>query len=252
VPYDFLLSNLTLKEPFKVAQARFEAHICEEYARRGIDVEKYRRLLARAPLDFQRSRMTVNSELVGLVDRDAIQVLGKGATFDRDTVTDTNNKQFSCDVVIVATGYKPHFPFLDADCQPVQDNVLSLYKHVFHPKIPGLAFLGMCGVVGAIFPVVELQARWVASCFLGRGVLPGQSQMADAVSLHNTLAATYGIKAARTIQVDYMETLAWELGLGEADARKRMVGGSDRQPVTSAMYSANEAEILKLLELNAG
>lgn len=236
VPYDHFLTNLAIREPFKIGQGIFEGMIRREYERRGVDLSRYRSLLGRAPLDFSRSRMTVNDDLPKLASAGELQVLSKGLGFEGRAFIDVDGRRFECDVVITATGFRHHFPFLPQACQPTNGGTLALYKHVFHPTVPGLCFLGMCGIVGAIFPAVELQARWAASCFTRRSVLPGGGQMVDAVQTHNAMAAMYQMRAARVLQIDYMETLAWELGLGTSSKRKALINRSDDCPVVADMY----------------
>jgi len=60
--------------------------------------------------------------------------------------------------------------------------------------------------------------------------------MVDAVQTHNAMAAMYKVRAARVLQVDYMETLAWELGLGTSSKRKALINRSDDCPVVADMY----------------
>jgi len=237
VPYDYYLTSMTLRESLQSSEAAFEQLILREHARMGIDVDRYRSQLAPKPLDLSRSRMTMNSDVLPLVENGSIQVLSIGERISGCEFCDSSGRSFKFDAVITATGYQRQFPFLDATCQPHQGSVLTLYKHVFHPKVSGLAFLGMCGVVGAIFPVVELQARWVASCFLGSGILPNCDEMMRMVEAHNKTALANAIKPSRVVQVPYMEALARELGLdGTQDRVDKLCSQSD--PVIADMYRA--------------
>lgn len=236
VPYDYYLTNLTFRESLGSSEAAFEQLILQEYRRTGIDVDRYRQRLAPNPLDLSRSRMTMNSEVLPLIEDGSIKLLSIGERVSAGEFSDACGRSFKFDAVIAATGYQREFPFLDATCQPHQGTVLSLYKHVFHPKVPRLAFLGMCGVVGAIFPVVELQARWVASCFLGARTLPSSDEMTRMVNAHNQMALANSIKPSRVVQVPYMEALALELGLGDAQERMHKVR-TPSHPVVADIYS---------------
>ena len=71
------------------------------------------------------------------------------------------------DVVILATGYTFSFPFLDESILMVKDNVVELYRRVFPPHLeqPTLAVVGLLQQLGPIFPIVEMQSRWVARVF---------------------------------------------------------------------------------------
>jgi dimethylaniline monooxygenase (N-oxide forming) len=81
------------------------------------------------------------------------------------------------DAIIFATGYRVHFPFLPADLQPWSDGSHGLYRLVFSPHYPTLPFIGVCRASGAIFPIVEMQARWVAQVLTGRATLPSPHVM---------------------------------------------------------------------------
>ncbi|KAL7984725.1 hypothetical protein Chor_003295 [Crotalus horridus] len=71
------------------------------------------------------------------------------------------------DIVIFATGYSIAFPFLDKSVLEVEDNRVSLYKHVFPPHLekPTLAVIGLIQPLGPIMPTSELQARWATRVF---------------------------------------------------------------------------------------
>jgi hypothetical protein len=73
------------------------------------------------------------------------------------------------DRMILATGYKPSWPFL-------QDAPRHLYKLVFAPEDPTLAFVGFARpVLGSIPSLGEVQARWVATVLSGRVALPARA-----------------------------------------------------------------------------
>ncbi len=86
------------------------------------------------------------------------------------------------DAIIFATGYGFSLPFLsDAvrrtlalDCEHI-----DLYNFTFHPDLPGMAFLGMHDQVGPFFPVLELQARWIAYLWAGLAKPATQAESAD-------------------------------------------------------------------------
>lgn len=52
----------------------------------------------------------------------------------------------------------------------VRDNKVDLYKFVFPPQHahPTLAFVGLIQPWGAIMPISELQARWIARVLTGK------------------------------------------------------------------------------------
>ncbi|KAG7658202.1 FAD/NAD(P)-binding domain superfamily [Arabidopsis suecica] len=83
-----------------------------------------------------------------------------------------NGKTVYADTIMHCTGYKYYFPFLDTKGEvTVEDNrVGPLYKHVFPPALsPGLSFIGLPWQV-ILFPMFELQSKWVAAVLAGRFV----------------------------------------------------------------------------------
>ena len=48
--------------------------------------------------------------------------------------------------------------------------------------MPGLAFVGLSNLVGPKFPVIELQARWIASLWAGQQAMPTPADMAEGVA----------------------------------------------------------------------
>lgn len=85
-----------------------------------------------------------------------------------------------CDSVIMGTGYKISFPFISEDLLSFKGNMAPLYKFQFipHSKRPEtLAFIGSIRATGAIFPIVELQARWFSLLMAGKRKLPSREVM---------------------------------------------------------------------------
>ena len=79
------------------------------------------------------------------------------------------------DAVIMCTGYKTVLPFLEN--REINNN-RDLYKHVFMPDDPTIAFVGFARPnIGALPPVAEMQSRWVAKVFAGELSLPSAEEM---------------------------------------------------------------------------
>jgi hypothetical protein len=74
------------------------------------------------------------------------------------------------DGIVFGTGYDLHLPFLSDDIRrtlDVDDQHIDLHNFTFHPELHGLVFLGMYEQVGPYYPVLELQARWIAYTMSG-------------------------------------------------------------------------------------
>src|SRR5512146_3047105 len=100
-------------------------------------------------------------------------------------VSFTDGSQEDFDAVICATGYDLSLPFLsDAIRQTLaMDREHSdLFDFTFHPGLPGMAFLGMHDQVGPIFPVLELQARWVSYLWAGLALRPAPVEVARGIA----------------------------------------------------------------------
>lgn len=65
------------------------------------------------------------------------------------------------DIVVLATGFKYCFPFLDSSLIEVKGNRVDLYKHLFPPNLEHntLVLVGIMQQIGAVFPISELQCR---------------------------------------------------------------------------------------------
>jgi len=81
------------------------------------------------------------------------------------------------DVVVYCTGYRVSFPFFDEELIAAPDNDLPLYRRLFHPEIAGVYFLGLAQPLGAIMPMAEEQAKWVAQLLAGEYRLPPRDEM---------------------------------------------------------------------------
>lgn len=106
------------------------------------------------------------------------------------------------DAIVYCTGYRLSFPFLeDPDLRPTRTasaqprattderdsrtepwlpcgEKTALYQRVFHPNYPNLAFIGLVDVhLFSVFPVSEVQSKWVACVLGGRCALPAKAEM---------------------------------------------------------------------------
>jgi dimethylaniline monooxygenase (N-oxide forming) len=124
------------------------------------------------------------------------------------------------DAIIFGTGYDLHLPFLSADLRRtlcVDAQHIDLYKFTFHPDLAGLAFLGLYDLIGPYFPVVELQARWIAYVWSGIRPVPSREEM-DA-----GLTAYQGRRG--TPQQFIMHALALQFARSGRRARTTQVAG---------------------------
>lgn len=112
------------------------------------------------------------------------------------------------DVVVLATGYKFGFPFLDRKVVDVKENRLPFFKYVFPPDLDPctLAVIGCIQPLGAIMPISELQCRLATRVFKGDVKMPSSSQMwEDIRAKEAAMAKRYTASQRHTIQVDFVQ-----------------------------------------------
>jgi cation diffusion facilitator CzcD-associated flavoprotein CzcO len=190
-------------------------------------------LLTRAPLAFQRfviGRMlgitagdmtayglpepdhklleahpTVSAELLSRLGHGDIEVKpnidrfsgGRGVRF-------VDGSEEEIDLVVYCTGYKITLPFFDEGLLSAKDNRLALYRRVVSVEHPGLYFIGLIQPLGAIMPLAEAQAEWVADLLGGRGTLPSPSEMrGEIAAAEKKMKKRYVASKRHTIQVDF-------------------------------------------------
>jgi dimethylaniline monooxygenase (N-oxide forming) len=121
-----------------------------------------------------------------------------------DRVHFTDGTSVHADVVIYGTGYKVSFPFFDEDFLSAPDNVLPLFRRVFHPEIEGVFFLSLLQPLGATMPLAEAQGKWIGDYLRGRYLLPPHSAMlADIEHDHQLMRKRYVASKRHTMQVDF-------------------------------------------------
>ncbi|CAN6319910.1 unnamed protein product [Urochloa humidicola] len=143
------------------------------------------------------------------------------------------------DVIMHCTGYKYSFPFLQQQgIISVHDNrIHPLYKHVFVPQLaPSLAFIGLPFKV-IPFPLVQLQASWVAEALSGRVQLPSEEEMMEDVrALYTELEAIgWPVRYTHCLkhnQFEYDDWLAEQCGHPKVEEwRKRMYDAACKKKV---------------------
>jgi dimethylaniline monooxygenase (N-oxide forming) len=108
------------------------------------------------------------------------------------------------DTIVWCTGYRITFPFLGPEVVDVRDNHVPLFRRVVHPEAPGLYFIGLVLPLGAIMPIAELQAEWVADLLEGAVALPAPAAMRREIQREEAaMRKRYVASTRHTIQVDY-------------------------------------------------
>jgi hypothetical protein len=75
---------------------------------------------------------------------------------------------------------------------------------VAHPEHPGLYFVGLIQPLGAIMPLAEAQAQWVADLVTGAGGLPSVGEMRRQIAAYDAKVRKRFVSSKRhTLEVDF-------------------------------------------------
>jgi dimethylaniline monooxygenase (N-oxide forming) len=147
---------------------------------------------------------TISADLLQRIGHGRIAPKPNIARFEGDTVHFVDGTSVDIDTVVWCTGYRIAFPFLPRDVMDVQDNHVPLFRRVVPPERPGLYFIGLVQPLGAIMPIAELQAEWVADLLEGRAALPEPERMRREIEREQAaMRKRYVASSRHTIQVDY-------------------------------------------------
>jgi dimethylaniline monooxygenase (N-oxide forming) len=152
---------------------------------------------------------TVSAELLSRLGHGDIAVKPNLDRFSGGrTVRFVDGSKEEVDLVVYCTGYRITFPFFDENVVSAADNRLSLYRRVASVEHPGLYFIGLIQPLGAIMPLAEAQAEWVADLLSGRGTLPSPAAMqAEIAEAEKKMKKRYVASKRHTIQVDFQPYL---------------------------------------------
>ena len=169
---------------------------------------------------------TISGRILDRLAHGAITPKPNIARLHADEVEFADGSRVKADLVVYCTGYKVTFPFFDEDFVSAPDNHIELFRRVFHPEIPDVAFVGLLQPLGAIMPLAEAQGRWLAAYLRGEYHLPPKRELlADIRRDQEHLRKRYVASKRHTIQVDFDEYL-WQLGkeLKAGGERARLAG----------------------------
>ncbi|XP_060083830.1 flavin-containing monooxygenase 5-like [Ylistrum balloti] len=158
---------------------------------------------------------TINDDLPNRIASGSIIVKPNISRFLKNGVEfEDGTTENDIDTIVLATGYKYNFPFLDKSLVEVKDNRVDLYKHLFPTNLKHntLAVVGIMQQIGAVFPISELQCRLSARVFKGDIQLPSRSEMWNDINRKRDVMNKRFVQSNRyTMKVDcvpYMDELA--------------------------------------------
>ncbi|MEG2046974.1 MAG: NAD(P)/FAD-dependent oxidoreductase, partial [Comamonas sp.] len=113
------------------------------------------------------SHPIVNSLILHHLGHGDIHVKADIARFDGHTVHFKDGSQQDYDLVLMATGYTLHYPFIDKEHLNWQGMAPQLYMNIFAPRYTRLAVLGMVEASGLGWQGRYEQAELVTRFFKG-------------------------------------------------------------------------------------
>lgn len=144
---------------------------------------------------LETAPMTVvtSDDFLALVgDGKVVAKRSRAFAFDDKGVLYSDGTRDDLDAVVMCTGYSSALPFLSPEVLAAvefdprdQLQPVLLHHQVFHPDLPGLAFVGYYR--GPYFPVMELQSRWVARIAAGETAPPSLAEMRAGVEIERVI-----------------------------------------------------------------
>ncbi|MEA2420390.1 MAG: hypothetical protein QOE60_2596 [Thermoleophilaceae bacterium] len=180
---------------------------------------------------------TISAELLDRIGHGRVAVKPNLERIDGSVVRFVDGSSAEIDTIVWCTGYRITFPFLDSQVMGTGGNHVPLYRRVVHPERPGLYFIGLVQPLGAIMPIAERQAEWVADLFEGKAGLPEPKRMQREIEREEkAMRKRYVASTRHTIQVDfhtYMRALARERKRARGE-KHALPAGSRREPAPVA------------------
>jgi len=212
-PWDHNLTRLSALVPYRLRMRVLRQLVLAEYRRMGLDGRMSAWGIPEPTFDLWRARFTPSSDLLPRIASGAIAVKPNIARLDAHKVVFTDETRAPVDAVILCTGYAMRFPFFAESLVMATGSDIALYRHVFHPDWPNLAFIGLVIVGGPLLPVAEMQARWVARVFSSTVALPSSVQMRAEIRRRRTRHARRSPYPMRVQLIEYMDELAELIGV---------------------------------------
>jgi len=147
---------------------------------------------------------TISQDLLNKVGHGKIKIKPNIKKLNGKTVLFDDGTEESFDTLIYCTGYSITFPFFNKEFINPKDNEVPLYHKVVHPEHENLFFLGLIQPLGAIMPLSEVQAKWIASILTGKSTLPSKEKMIKTIAENrNEMRKRYKDSTRHTVQVDF-------------------------------------------------
>lgn len=118
---------------------------------------------------------TISADLLNRIEHGDVLVKPGIRELAEDRVEFEDGTETKADVLVCCTGYEPDFPFLEQVLR--EDRYPRLYRRMFPPQLPSLAFIGLLQPLGPVMPIAEMQGRLFADYLTGRYAVPSRDAM---------------------------------------------------------------------------
>ena len=153
-----------------------------------------------------REHATLSQELLPFAGHGWLKVKPNVSELLGNKIRFDDGSEEQVDEIIYATGYKTTFPFINPDLFKVEDGSVELYRRMLPPELPGLYMVGLVQPIGPTIPLVEVQARWLASVLAGETRLPERKHMHEEIQSHlRDIRKRYVGSARYTLEVDFRD-----------------------------------------------
>ncbi|HEX8744242.1 MAG TPA: NAD(P)-binding domain-containing protein [Thermoleophilaceae bacterium] len=193
--------------------------------------------------DLLEAHPSVSSRLLDRVVHGRVVPKPNIERLDGDTVRFADGSSAHADVLVYCTGYDIAFPFLPREVIDVRDNHVTLYRAVFDPSRPTIAYIGLIQPLGSVMQIAERQAKWLALYLSGEYVLPDEDEMRRTIAdEQRRLAEQYVPSARHTIQVAQDEYF-WRLDEEERRGRRRAAKHGFRRSIPACTAESSRASL---------
>ena len=129
---------------------------------------------------FGEPTMLPRPEFYRLIRKGAIHARRTGVRgFASSEIVLDSGDRIPADLVVLATGWSTDYAFLPAPVRAqlqIESDGLYLYRHIVHPDLPRLAFIGNASTICSVL-TYSLQARWLGDLLAAKFDLPSHSTM---------------------------------------------------------------------------
>jgi hypothetical protein len=175
---------------------------------------------------FGEAHPTVSGRILDRIQHGTIVPKPNIAALEGSKVRFIDGSAVDADTVVYCTGYKITFPFFAPEFLSAPDNQIALFRRVFDPLIPDLAFIGLLQPLGAIMPLAEAQGAWVGDYLVGQYALPDAAAMQEDIDAdQKAMRRRYVASKRHTIQVDFDDYLYALTKERRAGAQRAGAGG---------------------------